>query len=348
MHRPVGFAPPLVQIVGPTDNWILQKLSAVLVSKLPYASFAAWRPAIEGKLAYYVNYALYNEPSGLIDVGFFTHRDDSHDFLLRAQRMDACICMARMYADWLQDKTHREVVHIPMGFDAYRYRPSLVLGVIGKLDHPRKGRHLVEHLQRLPFVEMIMTDGRLPEDSLRDVYQRVDYVLIPASVEGGPMSLFESLAMGKPVIAPENVGAVSEFAGCEQLLLYPAGDAVALEQVVTACFERKKALSMAVADRSWDQWAEDHHRFFMKLLSDRGVDVPLPGPGFRFGLIQDLVSRSGKDFSSAADISGLELIVDRTAAYLYYGQVGDARMLLEASLLRFPVLQQLLSTLPAS
>ena len=90
MNRPAELPPALVQIVGPTDNWILQKLSAVLVSKLPYAAFAAWRPKTEGKLAYYINYALFNEPSGLIDVGFFTHRDDSHDFLLRAQRMDGC------------------------------------------------------------------------------------------------------------------------------------------------------------------------------------------------------------------------------------------------------------------
>ena len=348
MNRPRDFSAPLVQIVGPTDNWILQKLAAVLVSKLPYASFAAWRPGPEGKLVYYVNYALYNEPSGLIDVGFFTHRDDSHGFLLRAQQMDGCVCMARMYADWLRDRTPREVVHIPMGFDAYRYSARLVLGVIGKLDHPRKGRHLVEHLQRLPFVDVITTDGSLPEESLRDVYQRVDFVLIPATVEGGPMSLLESLAMGKPVIAPEGVGAVSEFSGCDRLHLYPAGDADALTQLVTSCFEKKLAQTMSVADRSWDQWAEDHHRFFMKLLTDRGVVVPLPGPGLRFGMIQELVSRNGKDISSTTDISGLEAIVDRTAAYLYYGQVADARRLLEASLQRFPVVQKLLATMPAS
>ena len=348
MNRPAELPPALVQSVGPTDNWILQKLSAVLVSKLPYAAFAAWRPKTEGKLAYYINYALFNEPSGLIDVGFFTHRDDSHDFLLRAQRMDGCVCMARMYADWLKDKTSRDVIHIPMGFDSYRYRPTLVLGVIGKLDHPRKGRHLVEHLQKLPFVEVITTDGRLPEESLRDVYQRVDYVLIPATVEGGPMSLLESLAMGKPVIAPEGVGAVPEFTGCDQLLLYPAGDGDALTQMVTACFEKKLSLASAVADRSWDRWAEDHHHFFMKLLSDWGFAVPQPDPGFRFGMIQDLVSRSGKDISATTDITGLEIIVDRAGAYLYYGQVTDARMLLEASVRRFPIVQRLLEKLPAS
>ena len=154
--------------------------------------------------------------------------------------------------------------------------------------------------------------------------------------------------MGKPVIAPEGVGAVPEFTGCDRLLLYPAGDGDALTQVVTACFEKKLALASAVADRSWDRWAEDHHQFFMKLLRDRGVAVPQPGPGFRFGMIQDLVSRSGKDISATTDITGLEIIVDKAGAYLYYGQVADARMLLEASVRRFPVVQRLLDKLPAS
>ena len=86
----------------------------------------------------------------------------------------------------------------------------------------------------------------------------------------------------------------------------------------------------------------------MKLLADRGVDVPQPGPAFRFGLIRDLVSHSGKDVSSATDFSSLEQIVDRTAAYLYYDQVAAARMLLKTSVGRFPVVQRLLSTLPAS
>src|SRR5437870_1631550 len=80
-----------------------------------------------------------------------------------------------------------------------------------RLAHPRKGGRLVELLRTLPFVEVQATAGRVPEAQLRDFYQRLDYVLIPSLVEGGPMSLLEGLSMGKPVIAPENVGMVPEF-----------------------------------------------------------------------------------------------------------------------------------------
>ncbi len=346
MERSPDLPAPLVQIVGPTDNWILQKLSSVLVGKLPYAKFSAWRPDREGSLAYYVNYALYEQPSGLIDVGFFTHRDDTHDFLERARSMQCCICMAKVYADWLKDRTPRDVVHIRMGFDAYRYRPSLVLGVIGRLDHPRKGRHLVERIRQLPFIELVATEGMLPQESLREIYQRVDYVLIPATVEGGPLSLLEGLGMGKPVIAPEGVGAVPELCPSERILLYPAGDANALSQLVTDCYEKKLQHAAVVADRSWDHWAEDHHALFVRLLEMNGVTMPPPGPGFRFGMMRELDLDSDKGIPPSEDLTDLESAIDRAASYLYYDMTGPARAILCDAARKYPQVEQLISTLP--
>jgi hypothetical protein len=99
-----------VQIVGPTDQWILQVVARKLASKLPYAEFVPWRPRPSlGGLVYYVNYALYAEPSGGIDVGFFTHVDEDQGFLDRARQMDHCVSMSGRYADWLRD---RGVAHV--------------------------------------------------------------------------------------------------------------------------------------------------------------------------------------------------------------------------------------------
>jgi glycosyltransferase involved in cell wall biosynthesis len=160
-----------------------------------------------------------------------------------------------------------------MEYDAQRYRPGLVLGVVGRLDHPRKGRHLVERLRRLPFVEVLATEGRVPEGQLRELYQRVDYVLIASTVEGGPLCLLEGLAMGKPVIAPEGVGMVPEFADTEHVLHYPAGDVETLTALVTACYHKKLQPAALVAGRDWDRWAEDH-RLFTRLLHERGLPTP--------------------------------------------------------------------------
>ena len=57
--------PALVQVVGPTDGWILERLARTLARRIPYADFVPWRPQPNGHavLADYVNYALYANPS---------------------------------------------------------------------------------------------------------------------------------------------------------------------------------------------------------------------------------------------------------------------------------------------
>jgi glycosyltransferase involved in cell wall biosynthesis len=332
---------PLVQVVGPTDGWVLERLARRLAAKLPYAAFVPWEPRWTGRpgLAYYVNYALYGGPSGLVDVGFFTHREDVAAFLGRARRLDWCVCMARQYADWLQGHGLRTVSHIPMGCDYYRYPCRLVLGVVGRLEHPRKGRDLVAQLRRLPFVELLATEGRLAEEELRAFYQRLDYVLIPATVEGGPLSLLEGLALGKPVIAPEGVGLVPEFGPTPHLRRYRAGDLAALVRLLTACYEEKRQRNRLVAGRTWDDWAEAHHQLFGRLLGERGLALPPPGPGFRFGLLR------GLEIPAGVDAGGLEAALDRVAAHLYFGRPAQARRELQAVLPHYPCAGRLCDTL---
>jgi hypothetical protein len=332
---------PLVQVIGPTDNWVLERLARRLADKLPYGTFVPWkpRPCAATRIAYYVNYALYDGPSGLLDVAFFTHNDETHQFLERARRVDFCICMSRLYADWLTSQGVPNVAHVRMGFDYYRYRPHLVLGVIGRLDHPRKGRPLVERLSQLPFVKIVTTDGRIPEEELRDIYQQIDYVLIPATVEGGPLCLLEGLAMGKPILAPEGVGMVPEFPAVEQIRRYPAGDAEALVALVTACYAEKIRSTRLVQDRTWDAWAQAHHHLFMQLLQARGMAPPIPALGFRFGMLGELTIPLG------IDLGPLEAVIDRVARHLFHGRYRQARSALEAAL-EYPFATPLLATIP--
>jgi glycosyltransferase involved in cell wall biosynthesis len=338
-----GGPEPVVQVIGPADGWILERLARTLAAKLPYAEFVHWRPKPRTStlLAYYINYALFQSPSGLIDVVFFTHPDESHQSLERALRADACVAMARQYADQLSAQGVRAVIHIPMSFDSYRFRPRLVLGVIGRLEHPRKGRDLVDRIRELPFVEVITTEGHTPRGELRDVYERLDYVLIPATVEGGPMCLLEGLAMGKPVIAPEGVGMVPEFAPARQIRLYPKGDASALVKLVTDCYREKETGSRSIEDRSWDGWAERHHHFFVQLLRSRGLHPPKPALGFRFGMLRELAVPL-----SLLDTDPLEEAIDRAARHLFYGRYRLAREAIEESRRSYPFVEPLLAGIP--
>jgi hypothetical protein len=333
---------PVVQIVGPTDGWILERLARRLAAKLPYAGFAPWRPSPRpgGGLAYYVNYALFGHPTGLVDVGFFTHRDDAHGFLDRARGLSHCVCMARQYAEWLRGQGVTAVTHIPMGFDYYRYAPRLVLGVAGRLEHPRKGRALVELVRRLPFVDVLTTEGGVPEEGLRDWYQRLDYVLIPSTVEGGPMSLLEGLAMGKPVIAPEGVGLLPELGPTTWVHRYPPGDAAALVRVVTERYEAKRVGAELVRGRTWDEWAAAHDSLFRRLLGERGVAVPNPAPGFRFGLAAELGLPPGTLAAEA------EAVLDEVSRELFFGNYALAVERLRVLATVHPSAQRLRDLLP--
>jgi hypothetical protein len=332
----------IVQVLGPEDGWILERLARQLAAKLPYAVFSHANSQLfpDSALAYYVNYFLYNSPSSVLDVGFFTHFDEAGQFLERARRMDFCVSMSRKYEMWLLRQGVKSVTCIPMGFDSYGYRPRLVIGVIGLLDHPRKGKHLVQALRKLPFVEVIATEGRVTEEQLPDFYQRLDYVLIPATVEGGPMSLLEGLGMGKPIIAPDDVGMIPEFENSEHIRCYPTGDVEALVKVVRECYEEKAARRRLVQDRSWDRWAEAHHHLFQQLLQSRGIELPKPQPGFRFGMMGEL------DIPLGIDARPLEAAIDLTARHLYFGRYPEARAVLEEILPQYPFTEKLLDTFP--
>lgn len=332
----------VVQVVGPADGWILERLARRLVAKLPYAEFIhpGTQPSAGVALIYYVNYFLYSGPSGCMDVGFFTHLDESNQFLERARSLDFCVCISRKYEAWLRQHCVEKVTCIPMPFDSYRYRPRLVLGVIGLLDHPRKGRHLVEEVRKLPFVQVIATEGKLPEDQLLDLYERLDYVLIPSTVEGGPMSLLEGLGMGKPIIAPDEVGMVPEFEVTEHVRRYPTGDVNALLDLVRQCFEQKLDRRRLVQDRTWDRWAEGHHALFAKLLEARGMALPRPCPEFRFGMLGEL------DVPWGIDVRPLEAAIDQAARHLYFGEFKKARLQIRAVLDQYPFAEKLLNSIP--
>jgi hypothetical protein len=166
------------------------------------------------------------------------------------------------------------------------------------------------------------------------------HVLIPATVEGGPMSLLEGLAMGKPVLAPEGVGMVQEFYDTENVRMYPAGDAAALVKLVTKCYDEKIDKTRLVRLRTWDAWALGHHQLFMDLFESTRVKRLAPAVGFRFGMIDEL------DVPLGVDVEGLESGIDGVARHLFWGRYGEARKELEEVVKGFPCAEKLLETTP--
>ena len=271
-----------VNIVTSDRGWILERLAQELKSNLPYVSFGG---GVDPKadIQYYVTYSCRKYRISPVEVGYFAHLEaegEAYDnFFSKARDVDYCVSHAQLYAKILQDHGIENVVAIAPGVDLNEFTTKLRIGVVGRTYHTgRKGEHLVAQLRDIPEIEWHFTGVGWPEpalslpgEALPDFYRSLDYVLVPALYEGGPMCVVEALACGTPVIGPE-VGWVPEFPHVE----YQAGDIDSLRNVLLSLIEEKRARRAAVLDRGWDGWVEGHDRLFRKLAAERDWTLDTP------------------------------------------------------------------------
>ncbi len=260
-----------IVIVYPQDNWILQKLGDEILKRSPeitrfnYDDPKIWESAIldvPGQINYFINYAVMKRKTKGIDVGFFTHPENDGGFFRKAKLVDLAICMNTKYTQELIQMGLRAVKITP-GVDP-AYKPKLRLAIVGSLRYGfRKGVDLIESIQDLPFVDVIITNGRYPKKELPRLFQSVDYTLICSRYEGGPMCLLESIACGKKVICPLDVGFANDFK--ENIVPYQNGDKFSLIRVLIALYNEKLEISKAVEKYTWDKWAAAHMNVFNKL-----------------------------------------------------------------------------------
>jgi len=191
-----------VHIVRPTDGWALQRLAESI--EMPGGSFGDV-PDATADVNFYVNYYLWTGPTKSCDVALFTHRHGDDDPHLRdrfdevARGVDACVAMCGRTARYLPPKPTL-VWH--GAADRIFRRGPLVLGVVA-LPSPRKRLHWIPEIERRFRVEVRQTGGTLPFEAMPDFYRGIDYLLVLADTEGGPIPVQEALAMGTPVIAPD-------------------------------------------------------------------------------------------------------------------------------------------------
>ncbi len=273
-----------VNIVTSDRGWILEKLAREIADRLPYVTFGEG-PDPGAGIQYYVTYSCRHRRLSPVEVAYFAHLEPEGEararFFDTAREVEHCVCHARLYEAVLRETGVEQVTTISPGVDAATFRPKLRIGVVGRTYHTgRKGEALVAQVMDIPEIEWSFTGEGwpgpaldLPAAALPDYYRGLDYVLVPALYEGGPMCVVEALACGTEVIAPA-IGWVPEFPHVE----YQAGDAADLRRVLLGLVEKKRALRAAVLDRSWDAWAEGHDRLFRGLAGAHGLDLAPPGP----------------------------------------------------------------------
>jgi hypothetical protein len=261
-------------------GWILKRLAEGIVSRVPGTRLVdeADRATIFGddaRINYYVNdwcMSVCGKNPKAQNVVFLDHPKGDR-YLKQA---DHIIAMTPQYARYAREQLGKETHLIIQPTDTEVYVPKLRIGFIGRFkgrtDYgKRKGRALIEHVRELPYVDLHMTMGQVADDDMPEFYRGLDYVLVPALVEGGPMCLTEGLACGVKIICPRTVGIAEMFP--EGIINYRCGDWDSLKSVLDRLYQEKMRLHDMVAEYTWDKWAKEHERVFAQMARHQDVCV---------------------------------------------------------------------------
>ena len=270
---------PRVHIVTSDSGWILEKLAAELSSRLEYVSYSLETDSA-ADIQYYITYGCRTSRISPIEVALFTHREQdvvaADRFDKAALDVDVAVSMSNKTDALIKALGVEGSVCISPGVDLDRFKPLVRIGVVGRTYHTgRKGEALVRAVMDIPGIEWHFTGEGWPgpaqnidEDNLPAFYRSMDYILVPAINEGGPMSVLESLASGVPVIASD-VGWVRDFPH----IAFDQGDPESLRAVLTELVERKMTLAHAVEHMTWDNWATQHDELFQRLFATLPKDL---------------------------------------------------------------------------
>ena len=191
-----------INIVRPTDGWILQRIAEAW--RLPNSVCSA-KPDPKADVNIWCNYAMFDvcgmQPTNC-DIGWFTHWEEGSRgrvFDAVAAEVDWCISMCQKTTRFLPADRTTVIQSAPS--DLYGRR-ELILGVVGK-SAPRKRTHLIETINKPGVVSVRHSGGTWPATDMPAFYRMCDYIVVLSSNEGGPMCVPEAMAMGKPVIAPD-------------------------------------------------------------------------------------------------------------------------------------------------
>lgn len=221
-------------------------------------------------------------------TAWFSHRELKDPlkskFIQAGQTVDVAISQSRKYKYALMVHGVRNAVQIMPGVDLDRFvlrdnppqRDKLVLGYVGRQysSSNRKNPKLLDAISKLDYVDLRITGGNLKAEDVPKFYADLDFVVSPATVEGGPMCVTEALAMGVPVICFADVGVADEF-DLGVIKVYNKDDSAFLLQLKRAWHgkmhlnwhnERVKRDTRAqVENFTWENFVKQHDEIWKNL-----------------------------------------------------------------------------------
>jgi glycosyltransferase involved in cell wall biosynthesis len=278
-----------VNIICDDEGWIYSKFIAEL------RTYSKHRILLNSKeqcdVTYYLPYYMANQNIHHPCCAWMSHQEERnkelHDkFISVANNVDVSISHSKKYADLLISQGIKNVVQIAPGIDLHKFslRPQnrqfkdkLVIGYVGRQysSSDRKNPKLLDKISKLPFVEFKATGGRVREAELPKFYYSLDIVVSPAVIEGGPMSIQESLAVGVPIVCFAGVGTADEFG--TGVIKVPFGNDEVFINFLREFWDKKQyleyrnieimqAMRKQVERLTWEQFAIGHDRVWESLI----------------------------------------------------------------------------------
>lgn len=271
-----------VNVITEKPGWIMHRKAAELKSVMKNITIN--EDVREADIHYFINYGYYFRANpdiqrkGLL-VGNFTHFDPdslADQFETAAKNMDHCVSVSEQTTEVLlrMGVPAERITTIVVGADV-SFTPALTLGIVGRVyKGGRKGEGLVHALladqELMNGLRIVASnaDWGVPVwnfEEPADFYRAIDYLLVPALIEGGPVPFMEALACGTLAIAPP-IGVVPQFPHVP----YRTGDIDSLKATIANLKQEhqmlKRKVAAPMADHNWLTWALQHKQLFEQLV----------------------------------------------------------------------------------
>lgn len=256
-------------------SWICRRLADHLKTLDGFRVRVTTERPRDADLTYFLTYLFreFYRPVGKA-VALFTHYepgDHQRRYDTIAGQVDHCVVLNDAHYNYLGERvgfSRVSRVHLPVMRSAHV--PPLRVGWFHR-SPPGYGRRkrtdLLEFARKLPWVEIVATDGKLTADKLAATMRSVDVFLTTSDYESGPSCLLEGLFLGKAVVIPHGVGLADEYADLPNVHTFPPGDTAGLQAALEACYLPKRLGYEAVAKNTVDRWRADHADIFRRVLA---------------------------------------------------------------------------------
>jgi len=228
-----------VNIICDDHGWVYDKF---IFEFEKYSKYEIVRNAkYDFNIIHFLPYYTYDKKnvSNKLSTCWLSHQETKNP--LRAKFVEAAkgvtrgISHSKKYKMLLENIGVNNVDQIMPGVDLDRFIviddsrdlidiPKLSVRFVGRMysSSNRKNPNLLKRIAGLPFVNFESSDGNIKPVQMPAFYSSADLIVSPATVEGGPLAVQESLASGRPIICYEDVGVANEFD--DGVIKVPFGD----------------------------------------------------------------------------------------------------------------------------